>query len=110
MALSDAIAEKADSHGDASEYLYNKCTLNGDIIVLTFDGNCSLFSRVLHCQGEERTGVTLDQRESEEEEDKTPTVKRTKETSWSKLSYVPCDQFDKGNCQLGDQFVINSQL
>lgn len=87
-----------------------QASINGDIIVLTFDGNCSLFSRVLHCQGEERTGVTLDQRESEEEEDKTPTVKRTKETSWSKLSYVPCDQFDKGNCQLGDQFVINSQL
>jgi len=109
VALSDAIAEKADSHGDASEYLYNKCTLNGDIIVLSFDGNCSLFSRVLHCQGEERTGVTLDQRESEEEEDEEDET-RTKETSWSKRSSVPCDQYDKGNCQLGDQFVINSQL
>jgi ATP-dependent Lon protease len=46
VALSGAIAAKADGHGDASEYLYNQRTPNGELIVLTYQGNCELKHRV----------------------------------------------------------------
>eukprot|EP01032_Pedospumella_encystans_P029237 gene29237-33020_t len=38
--------DEVGGHGDASEYLYNKRTPNGDMIVMTFDGNCSMKHRV----------------------------------------------------------------
>jgi hypothetical protein len=40
------IREKADGHGEASSYVYDKRTGNGDLIVLTAEGNVQLKHRV----------------------------------------------------------------
>ena len=88
VALSDKIADKVGGHGDASEYLYNKRTPNGDMIVLTYDGNCTMKHRVPKEKGnnvvrysivfrtvktKEEQGVNFkyDEQEEEEEEEET---------------------------------------
>jgi hypothetical protein len=50
VALSDKITVKTGGHGDASLYLYNERTPNGDMIVLTFEGNCAM----KHCVPKEK--------------------------------------------------------
>jgi hypothetical protein len=46
VALTEDIEEKVDGHGLASKCLYDERTPNGDMIVLTFDGNCTTKHRV----------------------------------------------------------------
>jgi hypothetical protein len=46
VAYPEDIEEKPDGHGDARKYVYNKRTPNGDMIVLTAEGNMAMKHRV----------------------------------------------------------------
>jgi hypothetical protein len=46
VAFADKIDKKADGHGEATEYVYNERTPNGDMVVLSASGNNLMKHRV----------------------------------------------------------------